>query len=861
MSDDVGNVLLGGVLIAGGLFLQGVPGGGFIGGTFITFGTGRVASVFLQSRDSQERAIQTRASTVSPLRVIYGETEVGVSLHDSRTDPDDSDFVFRGATICIGGENGGGAASQGIESIERVKFGRSTPLQNFVADPILFSTTLTGSGVVSSFKGNLKYTARRGTDTETHDAELFSRWPVQWPTTSDGRGLATLNLFFDPYDTEIFGSSLPNIAVLVRGVRVYDPRDVTGGPASDGWIWDRSDSGLSLDADDNHPGQNSWLCALDFIASKRYGYGAFYPERDGGDTSLSQIDEASFIAAANISDDSVQDGAAGFQPRFTCNGWISTGNTLQDNLNAILSTCRGEVVFEGGKFRAITRGVQTATTYQLDRTNVHGIVEIQRLGTGEVPNRMIGRYVDAANDYTTNEVEWPLAGDNTLLTEDGGIERVVEIDLPMTTDRIAAQQLIMVMVREQRNDRSVVLHANETALELQVGDVVPYTDEDAGWTAKDFWVVDMRPAEDDTVQLTLREYNATAYTLDAQVVNPPAPGTDIPLIHPIIPGLASPTTNTETGKPTDGGKMDFWRDQIRESKADIGDGSAIAIPTVFDDGLTTLVDPLSGEVDGKFFGSEVDFKDREPALAASEPNLVPVLVEMAHLDVYNAPAGFTIFSAEWTGNGGVTTRGDSKWGTQADADADPETGINAPPTTYGPAASLSINGNSAQLFAYLVGAAADTARSVAFSPSNVINDVQFVTDPATPIQAQLNAFDNAYRTNLNGTVTSNKSGSYSGTVVQKMRKDGGLYVIKATELLSGSLPDVEVNRNFTGVFPDWKSGGTDDSIVELTSLIGPGNIVANFVISPLSWFTRTADYAGMSPNGETLTVLIMLQAA
>jgi hypothetical protein len=175
------------------------------------------------------------------------------------------------------------------------------------------------------------------------------------------------------------------------------------------------------------------------------------------------------------------------QARYSCNGVIDTGRTLQENLNAILSSCRGFAVQEGGQWSAvITRAGLTPSSFALDVATILGDWEFSTPDTSDVPNLIVAKHAPRFGD--TEAVEWPPTTiTNPYLEDDAYVPNVRELELPMTQDYYQAQRVARCVLEESRNRLVVGLTATEAALALSVGDLVNVTHATPAWTAKTFW--------------------------------------------------------------------------------------------------------------------------------------------------------------------------------------------------------------------------------------------------------------------------------------------------------------------------------------------------------------------------------------
>src|SRR5690606_26025734 len=108
------------------------------------------------------------------------------------------------------------------------------------------------------------------------------------------------------YDDKAYASGTPNISAIVKGRKVYDPR-----------------------LDDYEWSDNAALCVLDYLLSD-FGLGA----------SAEEIDMNSFIAAANVCDETVATLDA-TEKRYTCNGVVDLNDSARDVLESMLGSCAG----------------------------------------------------------------------------------------------------------------------------------------------------------------------------------------------------------------------------------------------------------------------------------------------------------------------------------------------------------------------------------------------------------------------------------------------------------------------------------------------------------------------------------------
>lgn len=498
MSGDFIKTAVGAAAITASFF---VPGGQLVSGALFFAGSTLFSSgINNLLRDKQKGLKENVAATQAPIPIVYGRQKIGLRLADLRVDPDSAERrnLYVTGALCLASENG-----QGIEDVEEIYFDERLAID----DPTFGDLSPSHFSGVQSYWSDgdhLAYGLHDGSDGQTVDSQLNSVFPSAWPSTSRGEGVAYLTLLM-VFDKEVYSTARPNVTAVVKGQKVWDPR-----------LGDRSNNANWAWSD------NPFLCALDLLLSDRYGRGA----------SVDEIDEQAWIDAANYADETVNvpngSGGTETQKRFTCGGTYVTSEGPDQGIQQILSAARSFMIYQGGQYRPVVRKSKTATSYEITEDKMEGKVRIVRGGTSEAPNTARGTFVDPDQRYEPADVVWPEPGTNDFLDSDGGFEADMSVDLPYTNDYYTAQQILMVTLKELRQDAVVEVTVDESAKQLEIGDVVPFSHPFPGWDGKEFWVLAATLNSDNTVDLRLREYDADAYTLDAQSDKPTVPGTELP---------------------------------------------------------------------------------------------------------------------------------------------------------------------------------------------------------------------------------------------------------------------------------------------------------------------------------------------
>lgn len=260
------------------------------------------------------------------------------------------------------------------------------------------------------------------------------------------------------------------------------------------------------------------------------------------------------------------------QKRFTCNGVVDTSRPVGDTLQELLSSCRGNLVWEQGQFKLTIRSETVAApTITLDPSIIIGDWSFKNAGQEEKWNIVKASYLEPANgEFKTQEVQWPMAGaSNAYLTADNDFTNRLDLALPFTNDQIMAQAIAQVTLNEARLGITAQCVCTEAALALSVGDKVNVTHPTPGWTAKPFWVTALQLMPNTTVAVSLQEYDPTAYDLSTMEDRRTFPATTLDSIF-VVP---TPGAVTGAGLATAGlrvtwvaasyGLIDFYEIQAK----------------------------------------------------------------------------------------------------------------------------------------------------------------------------------------------------------------------------------------------------------------------------------------------------------
>ena len=375
--------------------------------------------------------------------------------------------------------------------------------------------TLDGNGLVTDgdFANLVTVKKYLGTATQTADAGLVAA-DVGWTTDHRLQGVAYIYLKME-YSRDKFPRGIPNIKCVVKGKKLYDPRSATT-------AWSA----------------NPALAVRDYLTSS-YGLAC----------SSAEIDEASFIAAANLCDEAVTLVAGGTESRYTCNGVVDTGGRPLDNIQAMLTAMGGVLVWTQGQY-VVHGAAYTAPAVTLTADDLRGKVTVRpRQPRQRLYNAVRGTYVDPGKYWQPGDFT-PVT--NSTYAGDDGAVIYRDVALPMTTSAATAQRLAKIMLEKSRQAITVEFPAKATAVRLAVWDTVRITLPALGWSAKEFKVVGWELGDNGGVNLSLQEEAAACYAWSAEeVIADPAPDTNLPdpfnVAAPGVPAVAEELYETREG--------------------------------------------------------------------------------------------------------------------------------------------------------------------------------------------------------------------------------------------------------------------------------------------------------------------------
>ena len=441
-------------------------------------------------------------SPIAARQIIYGQTKTsGVIVYISTTGTKNE---YLHLVVALAGHE--------VEDIGDVYFNDELAL------------TGAGSAAQGRFTGYAEIYKKLGSDTQTVETNLQTATSGltdgKWTSNHRLRGIAYIYVRL-VWNQEVWTGGIPNIAAVVKGKKVYDPRTTTTAYSA-----------------------NPALCLRDYLTSSL-----------GMAMDSAEVDDTAVSAAANICDEDVEikpvTSPATYENRYEANGVLYTSASPDENIGKLITAMGGLIAYSGGKVVVYAAGYRIPTV-TLTEKHFAGQMTVQtKTSARDRVNGVKGVYVSPENDWQPSD--FPQITSTTYVTKDAGIRYWRDVALPFTTSPSCAQRLAVIELRRAREEITMTARFRLEAMQVRAGDTVMITNSKMGWTQKVFEVMEWNFASDGSppqlaIEMTLRETASTVYdwTVADEIYVADAPNTTLP--NPFT--LSAPTNLTLTADGT-----------------------------------------------------------------------------------------------------------------------------------------------------------------------------------------------------------------------------------------------------------------------------------------------------------------------
>ena len=332
--------------------------------------------------------------------------------------------------------------------------------------------------------------------------------PSQWTTSHSLRGIAYIWVRLE-YSDEIYTNGFPKITAKMRGKNLYDPRQDDTATAYSGSGDQRID-----DPETWEYTNNSAVCLLNYMLDDSIGLGE----------SLDAFDATSLKASMDDCDVDITLSGGGTQKKYTCDGIIDSKNSHRSNIQNILTSMNGQLLYSSGKYHIKSYQYETPHTQAVTEDMILGNIDIvTKMSRRSLYNRVKGKFVSEEYNYIMTEYPVQIyreAGTNQTSFEiDDGETLYHEYNLPMTTNNERAQRLARLTLLRSRMQNSIKFTTNAKGLLYTVGDNIMVTNTVLGFTQKVFQIqrLNVRPDAEKglTVEIEAKENVEAFYNWQA----------------------------------------------------------------------------------------------------------------------------------------------------------------------------------------------------------------------------------------------------------------------------------------------------------------------------------------------------------
>jgi len=435
--------------------------------------------------------LQMTRDSISYRRVIYGETRLSGPMLDAFISGTANEYLHLIVAL----------AAHECYSIGDVYF----------TDEV---ETLDGSGnATGAHAGYARIKKHLGASGQTADSDFVSDSGGSRASSDKFTNICNLYGRFK-WAQNIWVGGFPNLSAVVKGRLCYDPRTT-----STGWT------------------DNPALCIRDYLTNTKFGLAV-----DSAD-----IDDDSFIAAANICDEAVTLAAGGTEARYRCNGSFELSAEPATVLQKLVESMAGALVYVGGKWILYAGAHPTPETSHLTEDDLSGQISVQtKMSLRDTCNRVRGTFTSPDEKWQSADVIPIVNG--TYLAQDEDIEIWRDMNFGFVTSHSQAQRLMKIELERTRQDISFTAPCKLTALRYKPGDVVPVDNDEMGWDGKRFVVTGLKFSTSNVqgelalgVDLSMRETAAEVWDWNSgeETTYDPAANTNLhdPRIVPVPSGL------------------------------------------------------------------------------------------------------------------------------------------------------------------------------------------------------------------------------------------------------------------------------------------------------------------------------------
>lgn len=354
--------------------------------------------------------------------------------------------------------------------------------------------------VVDDFDSKLTLTFVSGTEDQAALAALVTNAnPAgRWTNDHTLSGIAYIVARFQ-FDEKVFPNGIPQLLFEMEGLRLYDPRldSTNGGSGSHRW------DDPSTWAYSENPAIHLYNYQRGIFLNGERVLGMGLPAAD--------LNTESYVAAANICDESVSLLAGGTEPRYRCGFNVSDGMQHSEVIDRFVEAMGGVIAERAGQYTVFAGVAQTSVVTITDGDLVLGKPRTYsaKKSRSERVNAVFGTY--SAPDEQWKAVAFPAFTSDVAEADDGGERIAVNLDLAQVFSVTQAQRLAMIERRLGRLQGTAEISLPFAFIRLEAGDWITWNSDRFGFE-KVWQVASARIEADQTIRVSLREIATSVFS-------------------------------------------------------------------------------------------------------------------------------------------------------------------------------------------------------------------------------------------------------------------------------------------------------------------------------------------------------------
>ncbi|WP_064435407.1 hypothetical protein [Pseudoalteromonas neustonica] len=245
--------------------------------------------------------------------------------------------------------------------------------------------------------------------------------------TSEHIGFGQSYVFIEiENNREVFEDGISDMGFLIRGARVWDPRDTSQDPDDEStWLWS----------------QNAVLCALHYV---RF-YGAH-------EVPFERLPLQWWIAAINVCDEDAEftdaEGVVTTEPRYTTNGSFTFSTKPIEVLNQLEACFAGKIFRQMGQWYVRVGAWYGNPTHTINQDDVHGNIKIKwHADLRDRANVVRATFTDPEQNYDRTDAP-PVMSKGYQAIDNQTLEKT--ITLPFVRSSTTAQRLSTIYMEQTR---------------------------------------------------------------------------------------------------------------------------------------------------------------------------------------------------------------------------------------------------------------------------------------------------------------------------------------------------------------------------------------------------------------------------